>query len=186
MMDRATRRVTREELYEMVWVTPMSRLASEHGISGNGLAKICDPLGVPYPPRDYWAKKDAGKPVVTFKLPPRKDDVPQAAEIHPTPPKEASRPEVERSAIAAAEKIAGIAVPESLDDLHPRVKAWIAEHKKLQREREQTNRRHGRNDLWVEPLIPNLTERDLYRLEVTRARFSKVSKRRAARSCSRP
>ena len=175
-MDRPTRRVTREELYEMVWGTPMSRLAIEFGISGNGLAKICDRLNVPYPPRGYWAKKDAGKPVVTFKLTPRKDDVPQAAEIHPTPPREASPPEVEQSAIAAAEKIAGIAVPESLGELHPRVKAWIAEHKKLQKEREQTNRRRGRNDWWVEPLIPDLTERDLYRFRVTSAIFQGVEK----------
>jgi hypothetical protein len=83
------RRVTREELHQMVWQQPMSRLAEEFGISGNGLAKICDRLNVPYPPRGYWAKKEAGKLVVTFKLPPRKDGVPQATDIHPTPPKPA-------------------------------------------------------------------------------------------------
>lgn len=34
--------MTREELYGAVWTTPLSRLAEEYGISGNGLAKICD------------------------------------------------------------------------------------------------------------------------------------------------
>lgn len=53
--------VSREDLYQQVWQTPMSRLAAEYGISGNGLAKICDRLAVPYPPRGYWAKKAAGK-----------------------------------------------------------------------------------------------------------------------------
>lgn len=33
----------------------MSRLAEEFGISGNGLAKICDRLDVTYLPRGYWA-----------------------------------------------------------------------------------------------------------------------------------
>jgi phasin protein len=65
------RRITREELHQIVWQKPMTRLAEEFGISGNGLAKVCDRLNVPYPPRGYWAKKEAGKPVVAFKLPPR-------------------------------------------------------------------------------------------------------------------
>lgn len=31
----------------------MSKLAAEFGVSGNGLAKICDRLKVPYPGRGY-------------------------------------------------------------------------------------------------------------------------------------
>ncbi len=41
------RRVTREDLYKMFWDKPMIRLAEEFGITGNGLAKICDKLDVP-------------------------------------------------------------------------------------------------------------------------------------------
>ena len=85
------RRVTREELYQMVWDKPMIRLAEEFGITGNGLAKVCDRLDVPYPPRGHWAKKEAGKPVVTLKLPPRRDGIPSATDIYPTPPKPACR-----------------------------------------------------------------------------------------------
>src|SRR5690606_11576503 len=47
------RTMTREELYNAVWTTPMSRLAEDYGISGNGLAKICDREDIPYPPRGY-------------------------------------------------------------------------------------------------------------------------------------
>ena len=43
--------VGREDLYRLVWETPMSRLGAHYGISGNGLKKICDRLQVPYPPR---------------------------------------------------------------------------------------------------------------------------------------
>ena len=77
--------VSREELFRQVWTTPMSRLARDYGISGNGLAKICDRLKVPYPPRGYWAKKAAGKRVVQYRLPDREDGTPQSATISPTP-----------------------------------------------------------------------------------------------------
>jgi len=45
------RQVSREELYALVWKTPMSRLSADFGLSGNGLAKICARLDVPVPPR---------------------------------------------------------------------------------------------------------------------------------------
>jgi hypothetical protein len=174
--ETETHRVTREELYGMVWRTPMSRLAEEFGITGNGLAKICDRLEVPYPPRGHWAKKQAGKPVVTFRLPPRKDGVPQVADIHPTPARPAPTPEARQSVIAVAEKVTGVTVLNGLDDLHPRVRAWIAEHKRLQKERELQNRRRGRNDWWTDLLLPDLTQRDLYRFRVTSAIFKGIEK----------
>ena len=175
-VPQRARRVTREELYTLVWQRPMSRLAEDFEISGNGLAKICDRMDVPYPPRGYWAKKEAGKPVVTFKLPPRKDGVPQATDIHPTPPKPAPLPEAEKSLAAATEKIEGIIVSDGLDDAHPRVKAWIVEHKKLQKEREQESRRRRHETWWTPRLLPDLTERDLYRFRVTSAIFRGIEK----------
>ena len=39
--------LTKEELYELVWKTPMNKLAAGYGVSGNGLAKICDRKDVP-------------------------------------------------------------------------------------------------------------------------------------------
>src|SRR5687767_12788611 len=45
--------LTREELYELVWSTPMSRLAGRYGLSDVGLAKVCDRHHVPRPPRGY-------------------------------------------------------------------------------------------------------------------------------------
>ncbi len=55
--------LTRQELYDLVWSTPMTKLAQGFGISDVGLAKICDRHRVPTPPRGYWAKKEAGKKV---------------------------------------------------------------------------------------------------------------------------
>jgi hypothetical protein len=173
-MQSNARRVTRDELYALVWGKPMSRLAEEFGITGNGLAKVCDRLDVPYPPRGYWAKKEAGKPTVTFKLPPRKPGGPDATDIYPTPSKPPPLPEAAQSASAAAEKVEGITVPETMYDLHPRVKAWLAEHKKEQREREIEGRRRGRDSWWARSPIPGLTERDLYRFRVSSAIFRGV------------
>jgi len=55
--------LTRQELYDLVWSTPMTKLAESFGISDVGLAKICDRHRVPTPPRGYWAKKEAGQKV---------------------------------------------------------------------------------------------------------------------------
>jgi len=160
----------------MVWQKPLSRLAEDFGVSGNGLAKICDRLEVPYPPRGYWAKKEAGKPVVTFKLSSRKAGIPHEVDIHPTPPKPAPLPEAEKLATVAADKVHEIVVPDDTDDLHPRVKAWIAEHKKLQKEREQEARLHRHDAWWSSQLLPDLTDRDLYRFRVTSAIFKGLEK----------
>lgn len=171
----ASTRISRDELYGLVWKTPMSHLASEFGITGNGLAKICNRLHVPYPPRGYWAKKSAGKPAVIFKLPARPDDVPAWVDIQPTPPRMEVAPQVRATVEAAAAIVSHIGVPETLDRLHPKVRAWIGEHRREQQEREQENR-HKRRDTWAwtRPLLEDLTERDLYRFRVTSAIFRAV------------
>jgi AcrR family transcriptional regulator len=53
--------LTRKELYRRVWAEPLSVVAKDVGVSGNALAKICNRLLVPYPPRGYWLKTNAGK-----------------------------------------------------------------------------------------------------------------------------
>ncbi|MDZ5698662.1 hypothetical protein [Chelativorans sp. M5D2P16] len=55
--------MTREELYTLVWQTPMSRLAKRFGLSDVGLRKICVKHDIPTPPLGYWAKLAHGKPV---------------------------------------------------------------------------------------------------------------------------
>jgi hypothetical protein len=170
-MHEQSRRLSREELYALVWKTPMSRLGAEFGITGTGLAKICDRLEVPYPPLGYWAKKEAGKPVATSKLPACSDGIPEWVDIHPTPPKPTPLPVVPAAAVAE------ITIPEILDHLHPKVKEWLAQHKQKQKEREQENKRSRRDFMgWTRPLLGDLTERDLYRFRVTSAIFTAVEK----------
>lgn len=52
----------RKELYDLVWSTPMMRLAKEFGLSDVGLRKICVKHDIPTPPLGYCAKLHFGKP----------------------------------------------------------------------------------------------------------------------------
>ena len=70
-------KMTRDELYEKVWSTPMVTIAKELGISDRGLAKVCDRLEVPVPPRGRWAKLQADKPSSKIPLPSPKPMTPQ-------------------------------------------------------------------------------------------------------------
>jgi hypothetical protein len=62
-------RLTREELYDQVWKTPMRLLAKSYSISDVGLAKVCKRHNIPRPSLGYWAKKQAGKLDVADKPP---------------------------------------------------------------------------------------------------------------------
>jgi hypothetical protein len=50
IMNQTRIRLTRTELYEKVWTTPMRTLADEFSMSDVGLAKICRRCDVPVPP----------------------------------------------------------------------------------------------------------------------------------------
>jgi len=60
--------MTRRRLYELVWSKPVEQVATEFGLSGRGLGKLCERNGVPVPPRGYWARKAAGQKVVRPRL----------------------------------------------------------------------------------------------------------------------
>jgi AcrR family transcriptional regulator len=70
--------LTRLQLYDLIWSRPLSAIAKELGISGNGLSKICDRLLIPYPPRGYWARAQAGRAPEAPPLPP----APNASDDH--------------------------------------------------------------------------------------------------------
>ncbi|ETX12017.1 hypothetical protein OCH239_18670 [Roseivivax halodurans JCM 10272] len=52
--------------------------------------------------------------------------------------------------------------------MHPKIKAWIVDHRREQKERVQNNRRR-RNDIWSwgKPLLDDLTPRDLLRFRAS-------------------
>lgn len=130
-----TRTLTRQELYELVWKTPVRRLATQFGISDVGLAKTCKRHQIPTPPTGYWAKKAHGKIVRRASLPPC-DDVTLATvtiggnsaadglTVASEKPSLASTffdPELGRLAEAEARGEKPIVVPDALRSPHPLV-----------------------------------------------------------------
>jgi hypothetical protein len=105
--------ISRRDLYNRVWSTPMTKLARELDISDVGLAKACRRYNIPRPPRGYWAKLAAGKASPKPGLPPAKfDTVEFDAARHriPTPPKVEVDPASIKVAVASSgEDLAGIA-----------------------------------------------------------------------------
>jgi AcrR family transcriptional regulator len=68
-MTAADAALTRKQLYDRVWSAPMTRVAAELGLTGGGLAKVCDRLLIPYPPRGHWARAKGGQSAERPPLP---------------------------------------------------------------------------------------------------------------------
>ncbi len=156
--------VTREELYRLVWDQPMIHIAAGFGISGNGLAKACRKLDVPYPPRGYWARLAVGKAPPATPLPPQRPSSPNEVTIRRTPSASDAGPSNPwREAFdEARERHAKIKVPERLAQPHPLIAEWLSEKR-----RRQEAARHER-DPWRREFLhePDLTpsERRQHRL----------------------
>jgi hypothetical protein len=73
-MNQSEIKITRRELYELVWTTPVTQLAKQYGFSDVWLAKICRRNNIPRPPRGYWAQRQSGKKVLKQPLPPKNID----------------------------------------------------------------------------------------------------------------
>jgi hypothetical protein len=111
--------LTREELYERVWSTPVSKLAAEFGMSDVGLAKWCKKLDIPRPGLGYWARLAAGQKPKRPKLPPPPKHL-RARELTvtfwrrpPVPPDHVQRPRPVPP---------DVPIPESLHGAHPVVR----------------------------------------------------------------
>jgi hypothetical protein len=167
--DGASRRITREELYERVWSQPMVKVAKDFGISDRGLAKTCKRLEVPVPPRGYWAKLQAGKRVSKIPLPVPKSKLPPEISIQRTPvATESPVPEQVRAEVnAVIEKRDRIRVPETLSSPHPIIEKWLQQ----KRERHTANRLSGSRGT-----DPRMDSTERRRLRILSTIFKEVEK----------
>ena len=53
--------ISRQDLYDLVWVAPIIKIAKHFGVSDVGLAKTCRHHNIPLPGRGHWAKVEAGQ-----------------------------------------------------------------------------------------------------------------------------
>ena len=162
-----TQSLTRRELYDLVWATPMHRLCADFGLSDRGLAKICERFSVPRPPRGYWAKLEAGRKVSKTPLPQVSDNPEKKIDIRPAPPAPAPS-EAEIRANEIVKDIGAVSIPENLRGLHPVVAKWVNDHAEDQAERRR-ERRGSRDGWYYRTLRADLTERDKHRFRVTSA-----------------
>ena len=116
-------------------------------------------------------------------LPPEEEAAPSPGIVHPKRREPAKPRDTRRSldalhsasqdakAIVTAVDTDGQGKDDGLDSighLHPKIRAWITEHKREQKEREQENRRRRRDVWsWSRPLLDELTARDLYRFRAS-------------------
>ena len=107
-------KLTREELFELVWTTPMSKLAARFGVSGVALAKTCTKYDIPRPGRGYWQQLAVGISSERPNLPASEQGAAVVLARVPLP-----GTEVEVSAPT-------VSVPERLTDPHPAVR-WLGE-----------------------------------------------------------
>jgi hypothetical protein len=63
-------RITREDLYREIWTEPATKIARRYDVSSSYLARVCEGLNVPHPPRGYWARKAVGETIQIPALPP--------------------------------------------------------------------------------------------------------------------
>lgn len=171
-MPQTSRTITRDELYWMVWETPMIRLAAEFGLSDNGLRKICRKLDIPCPPAGWWAKRAAGHRVSKIKLPVLRPGIRQHITISASAP----QPTAMRDAIRReAGRIGALAVAERLTRPHAIIAGWIADHE----ERRQEARRHRREYPMSSWTVEEFTAADRRRHRLLNSLFRFLEKRGA-------
>lgn len=56
--------VSHEELYEQVWAEPMLKVGERHGVSSSFLARVCERLNVPRPPRGLKVGQKPKRPAL--------------------------------------------------------------------------------------------------------------------------
>jgi len=62
-------KISRKELYDLVWSETMTSISRRFGISIDGLRKHCKSMNIPTPPNGYWSKLKYGKNPIIIPLP---------------------------------------------------------------------------------------------------------------------
>jgi hypothetical protein len=62
-------KISKQELYNLVWAEPMITVCKRFGLTDNGLRKQCKSMDIPTPPVGYWSKLKHGKQTEIIPLP---------------------------------------------------------------------------------------------------------------------
>ena len=164
------KRLSRKELYELVWSEPLKILAPRFEISDVALKKACTRAEVPTPGLGHWAKKAAGKSVSQVALPerpPGMDDevVVGAGYWHSgwseeellaalPPPPEFEEP-IESVCERIAKTVGKVTVPREVRLWHPAIDKLLKEDE----QRRERQRARSYPSSWDAPLFDTPLER---------------------------
>jgi hypothetical protein len=121
-MSDEPKKITRQELYDAVWKTPLTKLATEWNTTSAELVKRCDELNVPRPDPGHWQRIKHGWDMMPTYLPPA--DASTSNDIvlgrrSPRLPKSQEDPAIPETLTPSAPTIT---VPEDLRSAHPLVR----------------------------------------------------------------
>jgi len=139
---------SRQQLYDLVWASPITSVAKTFGVSDVALAKVCKKAGIPIPPRGYWTRLKANRHVLVAPLPQRDFGISDSIRIGdrygnyssrldldaelPAPP---AFSETAKEVIARAElAVAKISFPKTLSNPHSLIEKVLKEDE-LRREK---------------------------------------------------
>jgi hypothetical protein len=152
----------RDELYSLVWSTPVRDVARNYGVSDVALAKICRRLNIPVPGRGYWARVAAGQRLKRRPLAPLKKGEPDEIRVRrwrtPSAPK--GEGIEERSGTRKDDNEEAIRVRPLLDDPHELVALSAAALRKTKVDDDGIARCRGRRCLAIE-VAPESLDRAL-------------------------
>lgn len=114
-----TKKISRKELYDLVWSKPIMDVAKQFGISDRGLGKVCERYDIPKPPRGYWQRISAGERISIPKLK-AKDNIYQETVCIQVNTKETASNNVNAKVNNKLKN--PIILPEKVDKLHKLVK----------------------------------------------------------------
>jgi hypothetical protein len=161
MSDNTT--MTRRQLYEEIWSTPLGELSAKYGLPSEVFARACKRHSIPRPSLGYWSKKRAGWADPPPPLPPMGDpelETVSLTEEHPDdepdlagPVRHAVDDEVNRR---IEEELAAppILVPARLQSPHRFVAATIQE--RVQREADDSRRKKDPSSYHVQEVEPQI------------------------------
>jgi hypothetical protein len=168
-------RLSRKELFELVWSEPMKNLSVRFGISDVALKKTCARAAIPTPDRGYWAKREAGKstyqPSFSERPPGMDDEVVVGGGgnywyqewskedlLAPLPPP----PEFHEPIEAVRERISNVvgklSVPRDVRDWHPTIERLLKEDDRRREKQLATS------FSWDAPLFDTPSERRRLRI----------------------
>lgn len=157
-------RLTRAELYELVWAEPLNKVAERFGTSGARISQICDTHAIARPEQGHWLRLEMGKPICVRPLETAPVGVPDIISVNPSKRRKAHASDKPASTLPDTDSSAAstLKVPERLVRPHALVAEWIATREQEARAKERVYDHHLRR--YRQPVPPTTADRRRFRV----------------------